>query len=288
MLMWQGESTGRDKIYAQWFGVSTLLIGDGETSVMVDGFFSRPSWFNLITRIEPDEQRIRSALRLGCVDKVDAVFVSHSHYDHAMDSPTVATITGAVLIGSQSTRNIALGQNFDMTLFQSKRTTDPYIIGKFRLYCYDTPHSPDSHFKGTIDQPLYTPARASRYRQAENYSYRISHGDTNILIIPSASFVPGRFRDVKADIVFLSIGTLGKQSIDFIDAYWNEIVTTVGAKIVIPIHWDNFGRSLDKPIKPLPYLMDNMKTAMDRLLVLSQRDGVAIRFLPLFDRHKIR
>lgn len=84
-------------------------------------------------------------------------------------------------------------------------------------------------------------------------------------------------------MVFLGIGGLGKQPEDFTRSYWNEVVTKTKAKLVIPIHWDNFGRSLDEPLRPLPYFMDDMRRSMAVLQDLAKSDGAAIRFAPLFD-----
>ena len=55
---------------------------------------------------EPDE---RSLKRAG-VTSLAAVIPVHSHYDHALDSPIVAQATGAVLVGSSSSANIAKGE----------------------------------------------------------------------------------------------------------------------------------------------------------------------------------
>src|SRR6185295_13567717 len=50
-------------IRARFFGTTTILVSDGETFVMVDGFFSRPSLTSLImSKIAPDESRIDKAL----------------------------------------------------------------------------------------------------------------------------------------------------------------------------------------------------------------------------------
>jgi glyoxylase-like metal-dependent hydrolase (beta-lactamase superfamily II) len=73
----------------RFFGTSTILITDGSASIMTDGFFSRPSFFKLATSIFPDAEEIDFALQNG-PSKIDAIFVAHSHHDHAMDSGVVA------------------------------------------------------------------------------------------------------------------------------------------------------------------------------------------------------
>ena len=69
-------------------GVSTLLFSDGQTKLLIDGFFSRPSVFKAIfyRPVESDVEKIRQSLKRFHINQLDAVLVSHSHYDHAMDS----------------------------------------------------------------------------------------------------------------------------------------------------------------------------------------------------------
>ena len=51
----------------------------------------------------------------------------------------------------------------------------------------------------------------------------------------------------------------------------------------MPIHWDDFTRPLDRPLQPMPYLMDDFERGMQRLLELAEADGVLVRFRPLFE-----
>ncbi|MCV7175166.1 hypothetical protein H7H98_05305, partial [Mycolicibacterium sphagni] len=46
-----------------WLGVSTLLIDDGTTAIMTDGFFSRPSLARIgLGRIAPSKARVDGCL----------------------------------------------------------------------------------------------------------------------------------------------------------------------------------------------------------------------------------
>src|SRR5829696_8707552 len=74
-----------------FLGVASLLLDDGASAVMTDGFFSRPALPRvLLRRIAPDDSRIEAALdRLGFGTggrRLDAVVPVHTHFDHAMDS----------------------------------------------------------------------------------------------------------------------------------------------------------------------------------------------------------
>lgn len=274
---------------ARFFGATTLQVDDGATAIMTDGFFSRPGLVQvLFSEIAPDPAQIDAALMRGNVSKLAAVLVAHSHYDHAMDSALVAERTGALLVGSESTAHIGRGHGLANERIRTVKQGDVLSLGRFTLEIFESPHSPGMLFPGEITQPLRPPAKASAYKEGGNYSFLLRHERGTILVQPSANFTPGLLKNVKANVVFLGIGTLGKQTEAFARDYWREVVQTTGAKLVIPIHWDDFLRPLDVPLRPMPYLMDDFDVGMRMLLKLAAADGVTVRFMPLFEAFEVR
>lgn len=268
---------GQD-LTVRFLGTATVSISDGSSTLMTDGFFSRPNLFSvLFTRIAPNQLRITEALEQAELKQVNAILVAHSHYDHAMDSAAVAMKTGASVYGSRSTANILLGSGLTENRIQTIKDGDILTIGRFRITVFETPHSPHPKYEGFITSPLHPPEKAERYKVAENYSFLVAHGARRMLVIPSGNFAPGKFKSVKADTVLLGIGTLGKQSVEFTRQYWRETVEMTGAKFVIPIHWDNFTKPLNEPLSPLPRILDDMPTGMYRLQELARQDGVELK-----------
>lgn len=95
-----------------WLGTTAVLLDDGQSALMVDPFFTRPpGLLNLLLNreIAPDETRIAEGLTAAGVRRLEAVLVSHTHFDHAMDAGVVARLTGAPLLGSPSTANVGRG-----------------------------------------------------------------------------------------------------------------------------------------------------------------------------------
>lgn len=287
-LAYRQEDVATPGLSVTFFGTSTVLISDGKNAVMTDGFLSRPSWLQLIfARLQSDKAEIDFALGRAKVEKVDAILVAHSHHDHAMDSGLVAQKTKAIVYGSASTLNIARGQKTPETQLRLIKTGQPWEAGGFKITAFETPHSPDPINVGDIDWPLDAPARLSAYKLGENFSFLLEHRLGNVLIVPSANYKPHVFDGVHAPVVLLGIGLLGKQSAEFTERYWDEVVRKTGAKLVLPIHWDDFARSLREPLVPLPRFMDNMAVALERLQALAKRDGVTIRFLPALQAVKL-
>lgn len=260
-----------------WLGVSTLLIDDGATALMIDGFFTRPGLLRVLAaRIAPRPRTVAECLRRAGVARLSAVICAHSHYDHALDAPVVCEQTGAVLVGSQSTANIGRGQGLPEERMLVPETNVPLMFGAFTATLIESVHSRGDRFPGTVDAPLVPPARASSWATGSCYSVLVGTDDHSLLIHASANYVPGALRGRHADVVYLGVGELGKATDAFRDAYWNEVVTTTGARRVVPVHWDDFFRPLGRPVRPLRYLVDDFGATMRFLLDRAAAEGVEV------------
>lgn len=243
-----GQAAG--KLTARFLGTSTIVISDGKTTIMTDGFLSRPSLGRLmLLPVSPRFRRIETALNRAKVTHVDAIFVAQSHHDHAMDTPYVAQRTGAKIVGSESTRQVALSVGFPGRI-ETLRHGSRHDVGKFHVTVFQTPHSKPTPFPGEIAEDLSRRAWVEDYREGGNFSFLVEHPRGRILIVPARGCRIGQFQGVKADVVFLGIGGLGVKEKLMID-YWKEAVEQTGAKSVFPIHWDNFFRELREPLEPV-------------------------------------
>jgi L-ascorbate metabolism protein UlaG (beta-lactamase superfamily) len=274
-----------------FLGVSTLLFDDGETAILTDGFFSRPSKLRtLFTKIKPDRNLITRHLHRAGVKDLKAVIVLHSHVDHALDAPEVARQTHARLIGSESTRNIGLGDGLQDEEIQVIREGEVLAYGRFRIRLLPTAHSPLtllSRFRihhvllnGEIKEPLKPPSRWFDYKEGGSYSMLIEHDGKTILVQSSAGFRKGALIGHHADVVFIGIGTLGKLDQDFQEDYWHEVVEAVQPRRIIPIHWDDFSLPLDQPLVPMPRTIDDFDKSMAFLLKHARATKIDLKILP--------
>jgi len=258
----EGAPTG-PRLAVTFLGVATLLLDDGETALMTDGFFSRPGLLRVATRIAPDSSRIMTALERAGVTRLAAVIPVHTHYDHAMDAPWVARWTGAKLVGSASTASVGRGGGLSESQIIVAVPGDTMTFGRFHVRLLHAEHVPSPFLMpGEVTLPLTPPARTRDYRLGECYSVVIEHDGRTIVVQGSAGFAAGALRDVRADVVYLGVATLGKQPAPYRDSLWNEVVVGTGARRVIAIHWDDFLRPLSAPLRPMPRLMDDFDATM--------------------------
>ena len=250
-------------------GVSTLLFDDGDSAVLFDGFFSRPSLVKVgLGRIAPDQARIAAALgRLGLAERrLDAVVPVHTHFDHALDSAEVARRTGATLIGSESSAHIGRGAGLPEKDIRVVTPGDAVTFGTWTLRFAESEHCPPDRFPGVITEPLKPPAKASAYRCGSAWSVLVEHASgRSALVQGSAGFVPGALAGWSAEVAYLGIGMLGHQSEDYVRAYWEHTVRAVGARTVVLTHWDDFFRVLDRPLRATAYAGDDLDATMRML-----------------------
>ena len=169
-LRWKAPSSGgaTPSLKVTFLGLSTVLLDDGETALMTDGFFSRPGKLQtFLGRVEPDLQAITQGLQRagipGGVGKLAAVIPVHSHYDHVMDAPEVARRTGALLLGSESTANVGRGAGLAESQIRVARLGEPQQFGRFTVTRYPSRHAPTGFAGGEITAPL---------RKIKNLSHR--------------------------------------------------------------------------------------------------------------------
>jgi len=261
-----------------FLGVASLLLSDGETALLTDGFFTRPAGRDvLFGKIAPDRALIARSLQKAGIGKLDAVIALHSHYDHAMDSPEVAQRTGAMLLGSASTAQIGRGWGLAPERMQLLQDGQVLHYGRFEITVLRSRHFPHPLAMGEITEPLHPPVRADAYREGGSYQLLVKHEGRSLLIAGSAGFVPERLRGQQAEVVYLGIGGLGSKDEAYRADYWRETVQLTQAKRVIPIHWDDFTLPLDQPLVPGRLLLDDMGASMEFLQRRAAAEGVELR-----------
>lgn len=248
-----------------WLGVSSLLVRDGQHALLIDPFFSRPPglWGLLSNQnIAPDHAAIERGLKQLGVEQLDAVLVSHSHFDHAMDAGVVARISGADLIGSSSTLNIGRGAGLPSERLKQASPEQPMHYGPFTLHWVRSQHAGATGGRptGDITTPLTPPAGYMDYRQGGTWSILIKHADGTLLHHGSAGFEPGALEPYQADIAILGVAL-----VDDYGRYFDQVINATGARVIIPVHWDDFTRPLNKPLRPFPLIvrLDRFFNAVD-------------------------
>jgi L-ascorbate metabolism protein UlaG (beta-lactamase superfamily) len=261
-----------------FLGTGTLLFDDGETQLMTDGFFSRPSFLKVIRgKIETDPKVVDSALKRAGVTNLKALFVAHSHYDHAFDVAHVAKKTGAKLHGSASTLNIGRGGDVkedQLELFEPGKDIN---LGRFTVSVLKSKHTPpiagiNDDLGQVIDKPLKQPASFRDYKEGGSFDILIRHGEHTMLVKPSDNFLEGALDKVRADVLFLGTAGMGIYKKEFRDEVYDQTVGKVRPRLVVPLHWDSFFDPLSEKLQ-FPIVGDG-PGGFDYLIGRLKKDGI--------------
>lgn len=257
-----------DLVTVTWLGVSTLLFDDGETQVLIDGFFSRPSLADVVLDrpVENDAAMINYALDEYRMRRLAAIIPVHSHFDHAMDVGAIANRTSASILGSASTAEIARGAGVPEDQITLVGENQVYEFGRFTVTLLRSRHAPigwrgSVPLAGTIDAPLTVPKPVSAWREGGSYTIVISHPEGTTLVQGSAGLSDGALRDVSADVVMLGVFGLDSLGKDYAEKYWQAVVTETGANSVYPIHFDDYTKPFGETVPGPKFLSDLSQTA---------------------------
>lgn len=275
---WEVSATqpvSADALTVRFTGTSTLLFSDGVTDWMLDGWFSRPSPLRLLAgKIQPDMDAITAGLRANDVTKLNAVIPAHSHYDHAMDAPEVAKRTGAILMGSESTANIGRGWGLPESQIQILKNYEAVTVGDFTITPIETNHfefaDPTVRERALnnpqISAPLIPPVNAFDYRLGKAYAFHINHPKGSFAIISSAGYKENALAGFSADTVFLGIGGLGSQTIEYRESYWLETIGQLNPERIIPIHYDSLTGPIEGPFRGPVLVMSFLSSGIEKVL----------------------
>jgi L-ascorbate metabolism protein UlaG (beta-lactamase superfamily) len=281
----RAPAPGKPGVVVTFVGTTTALISDGETSLLTDGYFSRVKIDPNAEgggKVRPDMTAIRAGLAALDIRSLSAVLVLHSHFDHAMDAPVVAALTGAELVGSESTANVGRGLMLPEKQIRVVAPGQSLRYGKFVAHFHRSKHWPlpeplaSAMLGKSIDAPLTPPARIDAYKEGVTWTILLEHPSGNLLIQGSAGYLPGALSGVKADAILLGTGGLGDLPRAEQEAYYREVVSTTGARAVYPIHWDVMSTPLTEPLVP----ETEFQRSMAFLAAMQQRTGVRFHLLP--------
>jgi L-ascorbate metabolism protein UlaG (beta-lactamase superfamily) len=171
------------------------------------------------------------------ITAADTILVTHPHYDHLMDVPEVMRVTGARAAGSPNTCALlhlhGLAEDKSILL----QIGDTHRFGSFQVEVYPGSHTRtpiDWLIRGPLRGNLRPPLHAQDYRMDACYCYRITAGGVSLAV--GSALAP-------AEVLFLYPYYSRRQL--------EKLLGAVQPKLVFLIHWEDFTRPLDRPLRPM-------------------------------------
>jgi hypothetical protein len=307
-----GNSTHQMSI--QYLGAGGLyLLNDGE-GILIDPFFTNPKLFKVGTSLFLNCHNFRSKPRMVSYgldaintnrqilsEQVEAIFVSHSHYDHLMDVPAVFDRLDKkpIVYLNRSGYNTCykLIDTAKMMVLEDHMASQcpgtaskPIILKRKNGFVYVYPiladHNP--HFKhlkafdGDITIPDINKApgkktKGNDWLEGNTYSFIIDYmkNDTEIelrLFIQSSSCnPPAGFPTSTIPKHPVDIAILGVASYQFSPLYPAKLLDTLKPQKLVWIHWEDFFRKYSR--KPKTVRATDIRAFFEKTEVVGMRDS---------------
>ena len=296
------DADSSQKLKFKYLGSGGYFLSNGEASFLIDPFFSPyrmiPLNFKKIAtkpdNVELGLKDVSSELRETC----EAIFVTHSHYDHLLDVPYVYNryldSSRAKVYGSESTKTI-LSNVIDpkrLVPVSDKVTTQDdmgewiYLAdSSIRVMPLKTEHAP--HHKGIFTILLYNgeaqttekyesynselaSMRVNKWKKGDVYAYLIDFLNEDRInfrtyLLSSASSPPDGF--VAPEVLRqhkVNLALLGAASFANVENYPEGIINHVQPERILMLHWEDlFKPYMDE--SPRFIRANNFKELLPRL-----------------------
>jgi len=246
----------------KYFGAAGWQISDENTTILIDPYLTRLKLGETSIKLNPNSSSILSTSSIDnrrnykrtdyyesdttlinkTITKADYILVHHSHFDHLSDVPYIAKMTGAKIIGTQTTISILKAYGIEDDNLYTVRGGEDYQFENFSVRVLPSIHSAlgDKHYfnseiykEGDIKVPL----QIKQFIEGRSLMYLIRFKSHKVLTMGSMNFVEREIEGLKPDILLAGVN-LSRYNMYKYDE--RLIKVTNYPKIIIPTHWDNF------------------------------------------------
>jgi len=275
-------------VTARWLTVTSVLIEDGKTRILFDPAWTRPElrhWLNL-KPLRSDEDLVKTILEENRLNKIDAVWASHSHFDHVIDAPMISKLTGAVFYTDESSERLAVA-------YQEKRIRTIRIIpgekvrvGDFLITPLPRKHPQILHLFDFLPGPVPENTDLSfwDYHTGETWFYLIEH-PLGIVLLDQGSETHYEILKKHTHKVDALLQGIANRVDD--ESVINGYAKHFSPKVFVPLHFDNFfasfqrGKEGELPGVNLSGMLEKMKRAYPAMKVERPLYGKPITLLKI-------
>lgn len=246
---------GTPTLDASWSGIAGIrleLCGVPQPStLLIDPYLTRHSVPELFFPVDADGPTLVRAF-----PRADFIVVGHTHHDHFADTPEIARRTGARILGSRSTCNLAVTMGVPPGQCLAFEDQNPVQAGPWEIEAIPTPHA--------LVWPGFVPFAGDvppKPRDDRPWVWQLREGQLWSLIIRAAgktlyhhgsAGLSGpqlqRVTGLRPDLAFVGIA-LRQNTPDFEE----RLLRPLGARWVMPVHHDDFlGPMLRDEVPLLP------------------------------------
>lgn len=273
----------KEPVRVRWLGTAGFALSYDGTTVLFDPYLTRASLAACLSG--PLATDVAAVHRFA--PEADAIVVGHTHFDHALDVPTIARITGATVFGSRSATTLCRAAGLPEGRVRDVERApgqEPVVaeVGPFTLRFIPSSHSKllagRVPLPGEIEDCDDIPLRADRFRCGAVFGVAIEVAGRRIYHMGSAELVEASAPPREVDLLLLCVA--GWTSTPKLP---ERAIRQHAPRAVLLSHWDNFLLPFDRgarmlPAMQLPRLVDRLGRASRdvRIGTLGLNDAIAL------------
>lgn len=259
-----GAPAAGGDVRVKWLGTAGFAITHGAHTILIDPYVTRASLARCIALpLAPDPHAIRRY-----APRADAIVVGHTHFDHVLDVPLIARLTGAKVFGSRSAATLCRAHGVAEDKVEDVEPTGEAIVrevGPFRLRFVPSAHSRFAFgrvpFPGDIADCDDVALRTEQYRCGAVFGVEITVAGRTLYHLGSAELVDAKLEARNVDLLLMCVaGWTSSKDLP------ERVARKLSPAAVLLSHWDDFFRPMDRgahilPAMKLPVLHDRLARA---------------------------
>ncbi len=229
----------------QWLGTSGFRLQYAGFDLLIDPYLSRPGLSEVLS---PRALRCRTRRLDAVIDRADAILVGHTHFDHALDVPYLATRHDAQVFGSESLTRL-MGLHGQAGRAHRVNVGQAFDVGPFTVTFIPSLHSKlvlglAVQSGGELTCDHLDDLSGNAYRCGDVYGIHIAVAGFTLYHQGSANLIDDAITHRNVDVFLMGIAGRG-----FTRAYTERVLRRLQPRAIVPHHYDDFFRPIDAPFR---------------------------------------
>ena len=263
-----------------WTGVAGFVFEAEGVRIAIDPFVSRPGLFATLFR----RARSNGTAVERRFPPLDAVFVGHTHFDHALDLESVAArFPGCQIHGSRTTAELCRRRGVAAARVEELHDGTAVTVGPFRVEAIKAAHGlvPLVRFVDRLDLPAEgVPRTPFRWPRGDVFAYRVDVLGRSFHVQGSAGLDDAALaRQAPCDVLIACLAARKGTP-----RYLERLGERLQPSVLVPCHHDDFFRPLDETPRAIATL--RWPAFLGEAAALEHAHGTALvrptRFVPVF------